>query len=76
MHAMSDAPDHPKPMDEQDVDADPLRQFADWYEQAQRAGLSMPDAAAVATATADGAPAARVVGVQNFGEPGVGLLYK
>ncbi len=57
-------------MDEQDVDADPLRQFADWYEQAQRAGLRMPDAAAVATATADGAPSARMVLVKAFDERG------
>lgn len=51
---------------EQDVDSDPLRQFAAWFEQASRAGAPQPEAAAVATASADGAPSVRYVLVKQF----------
>jgi pyridoxamine 5'-phosphate oxidase len=44
-----------------DLDADPLRQLAAWLDAARRAGESMPEAMTIATATADGTPAARVV---------------
>jgi pyridoxamine 5'-phosphate oxidase len=60
-----------KPLREQDVDADPLRQFAAWYEQARAAGMRMPEAAAVATAAADGAPSVRMVLVKAFDERGL-----
>ena len=48
-------------MDITDLDADPLRQLAAWLDAARRAGESMPEAMTIATATADGTPAARVV---------------
>ena len=67
---MSDGPGHREPLREQDMDADPLRLFADWYRQAQRAGLGMPEAAAVATATVDGAPSVRMVLMKAFDERG------
>jgi len=44
-----------------DLDLDPLRQLATWLEAARSAGEPMPEAMTVATATADGIPAARVV---------------
>lgn len=62
--------DYGKPLCEQDVDADPLRQFAAWYEQARAAGMRMPEAAAVATAGADGRPSVRMVLVKGFDERG------
>lgn len=62
--------DHGKPLREQDVDPDPLRQFARWYADAQDAGVRMPEAAAVATATPDGAPSVRMVLVKGFDERG------
>lgn len=55
---------------EQDTDSDPLRQFATWFEQADRAGARQPEAAAVATATVDGAPSVRFVLVKRFDERG------
>jgi len=58
------------PLQEQDVDADPLRQFAAWFEQATQAGTPQPEAAAVATATPDGAPSVRFVLVKRFDEHG------
>jgi pyridoxamine 5'-phosphate oxidase len=52
------------------ADPDPLRQFAAWFEQAAAAGVLMPEAAAVATATPDGAPSLRMVLVKERGERG------
>jgi pyridoxamine 5'-phosphate oxidase len=44
-----------------DLDRDPLRQLATWLEAARSAGEPMPEAMTIATATADGIPAARIV---------------
>ena len=48
-------------MDISDLDADPLRQLAAWMEDARSAGEPMPEAMTIATAIANGTPAARVV---------------
>ena len=55
---------------EREVDSDPLRQFAAWFEQASDAGALQPEAAAVATASPDGAPSVRYVLVKQFDERG------
>ncbi len=67
---MTGEPDHGKPLREQDVDGDPLRQFLAWYEQAQASGMRMPEAAAVATAAPDGSPSVRMVLVKGFDDRG------
>jgi len=67
---MSAEPDHGKPLREQDVDADPLRQFLAWCEQAKATGMRMPEAAAVATAAPDGSPSVRMVLVKGFDDRG------
>ncbi|HTA05457.1 MAG TPA: pyridoxamine 5'-phosphate oxidase [Solirubrobacteraceae bacterium] len=67
---MADESDYGKPLREQDVDSDPLRQFAAWYAQAQAADIRMPEAMAVATASADGAPSLRMVLMRGFDERG------
>jgi pyridoxamine 5'-phosphate oxidase len=59
-----------KHLREQDVKADPLSQFATWYRDAAEAGLRLPEAAALATASADGAPSLRMVLVKGFDERG------
>lgn len=46
---------------ERDVDADPIRQFERWFEQAVKAKVPEPNAMTLATVTPEGAPAARVV---------------
>jgi pyridoxamine 5'-phosphate oxidase len=46
---------------ERDVVADPLQQFALWFDQALGAGVPEPNAMTLATVGADGRPAARVV---------------
>ncbi|MGZ4179880.1 MAG: pyridoxamine 5'-phosphate oxidase [Solirubrobacteraceae bacterium] len=55
---------------EDDVDADPVRQFAEWFTQEVYAGVRAPEAAALATASADGAPAVRMVLVKRYDEAG------
>jgi pyridoxamine 5'-phosphate oxidase len=44
-----------------DLNADPLRQLAAWLDAARHADEPMPRAMTIATATADGIPAARMV---------------
>jgi pyridoxamine 5'-phosphate oxidase len=46
---------------ERDVDADPIRQFEKWFEQALRSGMTEPNAMTLATSTRDGRPSARIV---------------
>lgn len=58
------------PLREQDVDPDPFRQFDRWFEDAVGVGASQPEAAAVATATPDGAPSVRMVLVKQTGPDG------
>jgi pyridoxamine 5'-phosphate oxidase len=62
--------DYGVPLLERDVDADPLRQFASWFADASRAEIRMPEAAALATASSDGRPSARMVLVKAFGADG------
>jgi pyridoxamine 5'-phosphate oxidase len=62
--------DYGEPLREQDVDPDPVRQFAVWYEQAAAADLRLPEAMALATASADGAPSVRMVLMKGFDEHG------
>ena len=55
---------------EEHADPDPLRQFTDWFEEAQATGLRVPEAVALATATRDGEPSVRMVLLKGFGERG------
>jgi len=63
-------PPFARPLREADVDPDPLRQFAAWFEQARAAGVRAPEAAALATATTDGRPSVRMVLVKETGAGG------
>jgi pyridoxamine 5'-phosphate oxidase len=55
---------------ERDVDPDPLRQFAVWFDQAAAAGIRAPEAMALATAARDGRPSVRMVLLKGFDERG------
>jgi pyridoxamine 5'-phosphate oxidase len=46
---------------EAEVDPDPIRQFAAWFGDAERAGLDEPYAMTLATVSAEGRPSARIV---------------
>jgi pyridoxamine 5'-phosphate oxidase len=62
--------DYGQPLREQDVDPDPLRQFAVWFGEAAAAGLRLPEAAALATASVAGVPSVRMVLVKELDERG------
>jgi pyridoxamine 5'-phosphate oxidase len=58
------------PLNEAELDSDPLRQFAAWFEEAGAASLRAPEAMALATAAADGRPSVRMVLLKGFDERG------
>jgi len=53
-----------------DLDADPFRQFAHWFELARAGNDPDPHAMTLATATRDGVPSARMVLLNSFDEHG------
>src|ERR1700736_1222855 len=59
--------DHKKPgysgegLDENTADTDPLKQFQRWFDEARAAGMPLPEAMTLATATRDARPSARLV---------------
>lgn len=57
-------------MDERDLDPDPLRQFQAWFAEAAEAGVEVPEGMALATATPDGRPSARMVLLKGADENG------
>ena len=61
-------------LDESQVDADPIRQFGQWFVEAQAAEVPEPNAMVLATASPDGEPAARIVLLKGFDERGF-LFY-
>jgi pyridoxamine 5'-phosphate oxidase len=67
---MGPVSDYGRPLLEKDLDDDPLRQFASWFGEAGAAGVREPQAAALATASADGVPSVRMVLVKAFDERG------
>jgi pyridoxamine 5'-phosphate oxidase len=57
-------------LSEADLAADPVTMFGRWFDQAREAGLHEPNAMVVATATADGRPAARMVLLKGVSDAG------
>jgi pyridoxamine 5'-phosphate oxidase len=57
-------------LDERTVDANPVRQFQAWFEDALASGMPMADAMTVCTATADGKPSARMILLKGIDESG------
>ena len=60
-----------RPFDEQDLTDDPLELFTRWFEEARGRGAAEPNAMALATATPDGEPSARMVLLNGFDERGL-----
>jgi pyridoxamine 5'-phosphate oxidase len=58
-----------RPLERADLDPDPLRQFDAWYRDAHGV-VRAPEAMAIATATSDGAPSARMVLMKGFDQRG------
>ncbi|MGN6248419.1 MAG: pyridoxamine 5'-phosphate oxidase [Ginsengibacter sp.] len=48
-------------LEEKDVDADPLKQFDNWWQEAIHHGVNEPNAMTLATCNAAGKPSARIV---------------
>ncbi len=67
---MASMPKFAQPLREEDLDPDPVSEFAAWFEQAGSAGERAPEAAAVATASATGAPSVRMVLVKQTDDRG------
>lgn len=53
-------------LDERDVAADPITQFAYWFNEALRASLPEPNAMTLATADTHGRPSARIVLLKGY----------
>ena len=58
------------PLLESTIFPDPLVQFKHWFEMAQVAGLSEPNAMTLATSTREGKPSARMVLLKSYDENG------
>ncbi len=63
-----------RPLRERDADPDPLRQLERWREDARAAGVREVEAAALATASADGTPSVRMVLVKTI-EPSGAVFF-
>lgn len=52
------------------ADRDPIDLFSEWFEAARESGILLPEAITLATATAEGAPSARMVLLKDFSDRG------
>lgn len=57
-------------LEELEVRDDPVAFFGAWFEHARRAGLYLPEAMTLATASSDGAPSSRMVLLKSFDADG------
>lgn len=57
-------------LNETDVDRNPIKQFARWYDEAIAAGILETDTMTLATAAKDAAPSARIVLLKKFDDRG------
>ncbi len=67
---MSDDPRAGRSLSRRDLDPDPFAQFRAWLQEAEDAGIPMPNAMGVATADARGRPSVRHVLLRGFDERG------
>jgi pyridoxamine 5'-phosphate oxidase len=67
-------PETPVHLTEDNADPEPARQFDTWFERAVASRIPQPEAAALATATPDGAPSVRMVLVKQVDARGF-LLF-
>jgi pyridoxamine 5'-phosphate oxidase len=58
---MAEPPASDEPLDERDLDHDPLVQMVRWLDDVRAAGIAFPEAMTLATADRDGRPSARSV---------------
>jgi pyridoxamine 5'-phosphate oxidase len=65
------ADEHDSPLREDELDPDPVAQLQRWFDEAREAGIELPEAMTLATATPDGAPSARMVLLKGTGAEGL-----
>lgn len=65
----------PGPLDERDFAATPAEQFRAWFAEARAAGIPLAEATTLATASADGAPSARIVLVKDVDADGAFVFF-
>lgn len=58
------------PHDELIAGTDPIELFREWFDAAAKAGIPLPEAMTLATATPDGKPSARVILLKGYGPDG------
>jgi pyridoxamine 5'-phosphate oxidase len=63
-----------RPLEQRDLDAEPVAQLRAWLEEARAEGIELPEAMTLATATSDGAPSARTVLLKDAGERGLSFF--
>ena len=61
---------------ESDANADPIKQFDKWFNEALASGQFEPTAMTLATTTTDGRPSARIVLMKGFNHDGFDILYQ
>ncbi|MFL5936593.1 MAG: pyridoxamine 5'-phosphate oxidase [Gaiellaceae bacterium] len=59
-----------RPLRREELLDDPVAQFVRWYGEARGEGLPLPEACALATASADGSPSARMVLMKDVDDRG------
>ena len=59
-----------RPLDDEDLDPDPLALFSRWFAEACERGVFEPEAVALATSTGQGAPSVRMVLAKGFDKRG------
>jgi pyridoxamine 5'-phosphate oxidase len=69
------APAHPPRLDEHALGRDPVSLFRAWFEAARAAGVPLPEATTLATASARGAPSARVVLLKDVDAGGAFIFF-
>jgi pyridoxamine 5'-phosphate oxidase len=60
-----------RPLDQRDLDADPVVQLRRWLEEAYAAGIELPSTMTLATATREGVPSARMVLLKDVDDAGL-----
>ncbi len=63
-----------RPLQQDDLDPDPIVQLRRWLDEARAAGVELPEAMTLATATRDGAPSARMVLLKDVTDDGLSFF--
>lgn len=59
-----------KGLPEASVTRDPIELFGEWFDEAKKCGILLPESASLATATKEGAPSSRMVLLKEFSTNG------